>query len=56
MPAKLPPDASQEEVDRDLFLRLATLFPDERRHMLRLLEEGSILDCIRKPEEPASSH
>ena len=41
---------TQEKVYSELFARLATLFPDERRHLLSLLEQGSILDASRTPD------
>ena len=37
----------QDKTDMELVLRIGTLFPDERRHLLKLLEGGTILDCQR---------
>lgn len=38
---------NQEKTDKELFARLSTLMADERRHLLQLLESGTILDCSR---------
>ena len=43
----------QEEADQELFARLSTLCPDERRHLLALLKEGGIMECSRSaPQLP----
>ena len=42
---------TQEKADKKLFARLATLHPDERRHLLKLLENGGIMECERKAVE-----
>lgn len=39
----------QQKIDRELLQRLDCLLPDERRHLLKLLKQGSILDCAKKP-------
>lgn len=38
---------NQDKIDSKLMGRMATLFPDERRHLLALLENGTILECSR---------
>lgn len=42
-----PKTMNQEKTDSELFARLATLMADERRHLLALLEGGTILECSR---------
>jgi hypothetical protein len=41
-------EKKQDEMDSALMDKLSTLFPDERRHLLKLLEGGTILDCERQ--------
>ena len=48
MSDQLKPKQTQSQIDRELMVQLSTLAPDERAHLLNLINEGTILDCIRK--------
>ena len=44
------PEVDQDDVDLRLYMKLNTLSPDGREHLLKLLEQGTILDCGRRSE------
>ena len=47
---------NQEKIDSELFDLIAILFPDERRHLLSLIQKGTILECSRpEAKMPKSS-